>query len=267
MKLQHIQETLAGLKKQIYKYFYTTERQWQKFTQKINNYENEGIWVFLIACGYALGEQKGLNILTKILTGSEQEQPANHKIWFEAEPIPTRKGNEEKNTHMDLSLGSIAKRFGTQSGIKLDTSNPSWVCFCEAKYNRDISCCVTHDPNRNQLIRVIDNAICFQDNGIYAERVYVTVITPKAYEHRRPLLESKLKEYQGKLSVIVDIERCQLSKRNSDDWLYPEDLAKRARVLSLRRVFFEELINELPDSEVSNQIKELWSNLLKVHGY
>jgi hypothetical protein len=200
--LADLQNILIDRKDEIYEYFYTTNEQWTKLTQDIYNSNNESIWTFLVGCGYALGKQKGIEMLTKLLTGSDLKQPPISKIWIEGESISPRL--KEGNTHVDLAIGVIARRKGTKSGIRYDNSIATWVCFCEAKFSSDISSGVKYDANRNQLVRDIENAICFQDSGIYAENVYVTIITPRFYEHKRSELELKYKNYQSDPTVIKE---------------------------------------------------------------
>jgi hypothetical protein len=59
------------------------------------------------------------------------------------------------------------------------------------------------------------------------------------------------------------LDNCRLAKRNSDDWKYPDDLFQRIRDLKIQRVYFEDLIEKLPGSEISEQIKLLWDETLK----
>ena len=95
-----------------------------------------------------MAREQGVTMLTRALTGSNQREPPNPKIWFEVLPIPPRK--REGQTHLDLALGTIAKREGTESGIELDDVESPWICFCEMKWHSDISYRVTHDIHRNQ---------------------------------------------------------------------------------------------------------------------
>ena len=68
--------------------------------------EDEQVWTFLAACGYAIAGAQGVEKLTKILTGLDLTQPKDAKIWMEVLPLPPRKG--EGNTNLDLALGTIA---------------------------------------------------------------------------------------------------------------------------------------------------------------
>jgi len=253
--LRNIQDNLIRFKDEIYDYFYTTDAQWNQFIN-INNCKNEGIWVFLVSCGYALGKNQGLETLSNLLLKSDMEQPSNPKIFYEAQPISPR--IDEGNTCVDLAIGAISRRQGTGSGIKFDKLAPSWICFCEAKFDSDISGKVKYDPNRNQLARVIENAICFQDSGNYVDGVYVTIITPKAYRDKRQLLERKFFDYnENKGFLLGDLNKCCLNKRQQNDWIYPEDIEQRFQKPNLQRVYFEDLIDGIPASELSESIKIL----------
>ncbi len=85
------------------------------------------------------------------------------------------------------------------SGIQLSDTDKSWICFCEMKWNSDISITVTYDLERNQLARVIENALCFQsDKHQYADEVTVTLVTPEMFyisKCKSRLFQYKYEEY------------------------------------------------------------------------
>lgn len=261
--LANIQNDLIDLREDIYNHFHTTDAQWRKFTLRVTDPTREGMWVFSVACGYALGGLEGIKKLTDILAESGLEQPDSPKIWFESIPISPRSGKDEGKTHFDLSLGAIVIRDRTQNGIKLDIGSPSWVCFCEAKIDSDIARNVTYNPTRNQLIRIIENAICFQDSGIYSDKVFVTIITPKeAFKSRRSLLNEKFERYSSNPKFILDdIQKCALNINSHIDWKYPDDIEQRIDTLNLKRAYFEDLIWNLPKSKLSQSIEILWDKL------
>ncbi|MGQ9573193.1 MAG: hypothetical protein ACUVV3_08425 [Dehalococcoidia bacterium] len=221
---------------------------------------DEQLWTFLIACGYAVAGERGIAQLTGILTGSNQKSLRNPKTWFEVLPTPPRK--TEGETHLDLALGTITVREGTQSGIKLDDVASPWVCFCEMKWYADISVGVTYDPRRNQLARVIENALCFQSSGKYAEEVYVALVTPLIF--RNAALKSRLYQYKfeeystNPAHLIDDLNGCLLDKNQQPDWVFPSDLAQRVAGLSLRWVTYDELFQSLPDSPIAAELKNFW---------
>jgi hypothetical protein len=229
---------------------------------------DEQLWTFLVGCGYAIARKRGVTDLTRLLTGSEHRSRTKPNIWFEVLPTPPRK--KEGETHVDLALGTSALRDGTGSGIRLDEVKAPWVCFCEMKWYADISCRVTYDLHRNQLARVIENALCFQTCGRYAEKVYVTLVTPAAFRDAAPkcrLYQYKFEEYNkpDRAPLIADLKACALTKSGppkQPDWFFPRDLAERAKsLLSLRWVTYDELFDEknLPDSAIVGQLLDFWA--------
>jgi len=233
------------------------ERQERKSSPDL---DDEQIWTFLVGCGYAIAGKQGVAVLTKTLTGSNQREPANPKIWFEVLPTPPRK--KEGETHLDLALGTIASREGTESGIKLDDAESPWVCFCEMKWYSDISAGVTYDVHRNQLARVSENALCFQGAGKYAERVYVTLVTPLAFRYatlKSRLYQYKFEEYDTNRGYLMDdLKACVLEKNDQLDWSYPSDLSQRVTNLSLRWVTYDGLFENLPGSTIVLELKNFW---------
>lgn len=261
-------EKLTNYHGELTKYLYIGYARWDDLIARIKREEqtssrdfaDEQIWTFLVACGYAILGEQGIARLTKILTGSNQKPPANPKIWFEVLPIPPRKGEGE--THIDLALGTIAIREGTESGIKLDDVESPWVCFCEMKWYSDISISVTYDIHRNQLARVIENALCFQKSEKYAEKVHVTLVTPLIF--RNASLKSRLYQYKfgeyntNRACLTDDLNACVLEKNNQPDWSFPSDLTQRVTSLSLWWAIYDELFENLPDSPIAAELKNFW---------
>jgi len=225
-----------------------------------SDYDDEQVWTFLVGCGYAIAGEDGVARLTEALTGSNQKSPANPKIWFEVLPVSPRK--REGETHLDLALGTIAVREGTESGIRLDDVGSPWVCFCEMKWCSDISVRVTCDVHRNQLARVTENALCFQASGKYAEKVYVTAVTPATFRNARlksRLYQYKFEEYEADRTCLMDdLEACGLEKNEQADWSFPPHLAQRVASLSLRWVTYDELFQNLPDSPIAAELTKFW---------
>ena len=219
---------------------------------------DEQLWTFLVACGYAIAGSVGVRQLTEILAGTDLHQP-NSRIWLEAMPMSPRK--KEGNTHLDLALGPIRCRKSTDGGIELDDVSEPWVCFCEMKMYSDLSHGVTHDPHRNQLARVAENAVCFQGGGRYASRIYVTLVTPKAFRFApvfSRLYQYKFREYEtNRWDLIKDFDLCSMEKREDPpDWKYPTNVADRVHRLELRWVTYEELFENLPCSAISEELKK-----------
>jgi hypothetical protein len=226
-----------------------------------SDYDDEQVWTFLVGCGYAIAGEDGVARLTEALTGSNQKSPANPKIWFEVLPVSPRK--REGETHLDLALGTIAVRAGTGAGIKLDDVESPWVCFCEMKWYADIAVSVAYDVHRNQLARVIESALCFQDCGRYADQVYVALVTPASFRAARlksRLYQYKFEEYNANpASLMADLEACILAKNEQVGWSYPPDLAQRVASLSLRWATYDELFENLPHSAIAAELKDFWS--------
>ena len=187
---------------------YLGGERWSRLPERIRPYEaehaspelfkDEQVWTFLAACGYAIAGAEGIEKLTKILTGLDLTQPKDAKIWMEVLPFPPRK--REGNTNLDLALGTIKCRDETTGGIKLGSQSPSWICFCEMKWYSDISTSTTHDIHRNQLARVVENALYFNDGDRLSDCVYVALVTPKAFKNREVnsrLYQYKFEEYEA----------------------------------------------------------------------
>jgi hypothetical protein len=270
--MSSLAESLKTHRAAIEEYLCVRCADWDKLAERIaeqearqakpeHGFADEQVWTFLVGCGYAIAGEKGIGVLTKVLTGSEQT-PATPKIWFEALPIPPRE--DEGNTHIDLALGTITNRGETKSGIELDNIESSWVCFCEMKWYADIALDVTHDIYRNQLARVIENALCFQRfERRYAEKVYVTLVTPGRFKSpcvRSQLYQYKFEEYETKplTYLLNDLKACNLDERHQPDWSYP-DLISRIESLSLQWASYDELFEQhLPDSDIKSELYMFW---------
>ena len=222
--------------------------------------EDEQLWTFLAACGYAIAGVQGIKKLTKILTGSDLPQPDCAKIWMEVTPFPPRKG---ESTDLDLALGTIAIREKTKSGIRLgerdkSSSCCSWICFCEMKWYGDISTRTKRDVNRNQLARVIENALYFNDSERCSVHVYVALCTPKAFKNREVnsrLYQYKFEEYEADRNQLVkDIEACVLENREHASG----NVADRVGRLKLRWPTYDEIFAQIPNSAISEKLKEFW---------
>ena len=266
--MNSLAELLVKCHDEIRKCFFVGYVQWDGLIDRIerqertssHDFDDEQIWTFLVGCGYAIAGEQAVAVLAKTLTGSNQREPANPKIWFEVLPIPPRR--KEGETHLDLALGTIARREGTESGIKLDDAEAPWICFCEMKWYSDISARVTYDVHRTQLVRVIENALCFQGAGKYAERVYVTLVTPSVFRHatlKSRLYQYKFEEYDANRNYLIDdLKACVLEKNDKPGWSYPSDLPQRVTNLSLRWVTYDELFENLPDSAIAIALKSFW---------
>jgi len=222
--------------------------------------DDEQVWTFLAACGYAIAGKDGAAKLTEILTGSSQSVPPNPKIWFEVLPLPPRE--KEGNTHIDLAVGMIRDRDKTGSGIELDAVPKSWICFCEMKWYSDISKDVSYDIHRNQLARVIENALCFQSGAKYADKVYVTLVTPAAFKDAKTksrLYQYKFDEYKenpGRL--VADLDKCCLPRSDYYDKPDRGELNEWIERLSLNWATYDELFDVLPASQIWDGLTDFW---------
>lgn len=267
-----ISELITTNQDKIRKYLATTDAQWNSILAKIQrreewqqNIAGEKIWTFLIAAGYAIAEIEGITALSRLLAGSDLLSPINPRIWFEAQSTGPRDLKSEGKTRIDLALGMIRQMSNTASGIELATSKPGSICFCEVKWDTDISPGVTYDTTRNQLARDIENAVCFQTAGRYPTKVFFTIITPRNYETLLPnsLLSQKYKLYQHNRSALMDeLTHCILPHNQNWNWVYPKNLSERLneKNLVMRWIFMEELVIALPTSSLSHALRETWSN-------
>ena len=223
-------------------------------------FRDEPVWTFLAGCGYAISGAEGLASITNILTGVDLPQPDDARIWLEVLPLPPR--DDEGSTHVDLAIGTVTRRGTSRSGISLRRAPQTWICFCEMKWDSDISLSVTYDPNRNQLARVIENAICFQDNGRYSDEVHVALVTPAMF--KRP--DGGFRAYQGtfrgyesdRARLQHDLDACQLAKQDRANWEYPANIGDRIYGLNLKWGTYEELFSGIPSSAISDGLQSFW---------
>lgn len=248
---------------------------WDNLIKKIEEYEeikieneikDEQIWTFLVGCGYAAAGKEGIDKISKLLTGSKKMVKANDKIWFEVLPLPPRK--KEGNTHLDLAVGNITQRKETDSGIELSDNEDDWICFCEMKWDSDISTKVSFDLHRNQLIRVIENALSFQnEKDKYSKDIYVTLVTSEEYynnENYSRLYQYKFIEYKNNPNYIFkDIERSNLDKNEYNSWKYPNNIKSQIDNLNLNWTTYNDLFESLPVSSISNELKSFWKHYNK----
>ena len=133
-----------------------------------------------------------------------------------------------------------------------DIHQNTFINFCEAKWYSDISKSTKYDQQRNQLARIIDNAISFQSNGRYSDEVMVTLITPSNFKdtgYKSRLYQYKYEEYLDNTErVALDIEESGLEVRSDKDWLYPACIRDRLNSFELNWVSYEELFENLPQS-------------------
>ena len=170
-------------------------------TMEQMDYYDEQVWTFLLAANYAMAGDNSITTLGSLLT-EDAASASIEKLWFECMPIPPR--TKEGNTQLDLALGAIARRRNTLGGIEYAPTLGDSICFCEFKWYSDISIAVSFDRHRNQLVRIIENALCFQRaNGqsfTFPKTVHVTLVTPQLFKKqsfKSRLYQYKFLEYQS----------------------------------------------------------------------
>jgi hypothetical protein len=208
-------------------------------------YDDEQVWTFLLACAYAAVEG-GASLLASAIIGEPFEANSS---WLEV--LPSSPRVREGSTNLDLALGTISRRGQTVSGIQLAETNNAQIVFCEFKWFSDIANNVSYDQRRNQLARVIENALLFRGaTGTYPVATYVCLITPKIFLDRQGASRFygyKWREYSagGHQSLLDDLEDCTLD-------LLPgaPDIRSRIKTLRLRWTSFEDLASKAPPSPI-----------------
>jgi hypothetical protein len=245
---------------EIKKYLYCGYASWDGLIDRIkgqetnpfDDYTDEQIWTFIIACGYAITGKDGLQKLSYLLTN--RTNLTTEKIWFEV--LPSSPRDMEGSTHLDLAIGDIAIRKGTGSGIELNHSENSWIAFCEMKWYSDISYNVSYDQHRNQLARVIENALLFKNENDFSKKVFVNLVTPSIFkkpDNKSRMYCYKFEDYKESSKALEsDINNCKLDYKNSEN---RNNIGKRIPILELNWTTFDSLFESLPESDISSEIK------------
>lgn len=240
---------------------------WDNLVERIERRErdqrpdfgDEQVWTFLLSAAYAVAGRSGATCLAQLLVENKNFEPVN-KIWFECLPIPPRL--KEGNTHLDLALGAISRRVGSQSGIEYAPQIGDAICFCEFKWYSDISIDVFYERHRNQLARVIENALCFQSEKYLPKQVHVTLVTPARFLDQKiksRLYQYKFSEYRDSTETLLDeLDACSLAKRDFGNFSYPE-IASRTQCLNLHWVSFQSLAMNAPESPLKEAVVEFVS--------
>lgn len=237
---------------------------------------DENIWTTLITLPY-LSPQPRFDLLWQALCPGSTGTATASQVWLEALPYPPRQ--KEGNTNLDLALGGIrARELGgseTRSkkgnGIEFDGSIDS-VCFAEMKWFSDASKSVTHCKKRNQILRVIENLITFQDaEGNLPVDLHFTLVAPETFiSEERPYsryFNYILEDYQERSNLLKSLETCEkdLPKRDSSKvWRYPADWKETllgtsgGRTLHIHKVSYESLLEKAPESSLKKSIQALY---------
>jgi len=256
----------------------TTNLQWNAFLKRLEeqeqlkqpDYHDEQVWTFLIMSWYADGSSDRIKKLAKILTCNDNLVVGeDDKIWLEALPIPPRM--KEGNTNLDMAIGRIARRplgkgdphsAPPGNGIQY-AGGKGYVCFCEMKWYSDIDTKVTHDRHRNQLIRVIENALAFRScDNKFPDQLYVTLVTPQIFKDRDPMSRFyayKFREYTKHRNIMIEeIKACSLKMRYADEG----EIVRRLKILKLNWVTYEDLMHHIEDDELGSMIKKFHQDYL-----
>jgi hypothetical protein len=211
---------------------------------------NEQVWTFVLACSYAI-DPEGPSKLAFHLT---EKNITADRIWFEVKPQSPR--IREGQTVLDLALGDIMLRKDTASGIELAAEVKGNIVFCEFKWYSDIDNRVSYDLHRNQLARVIENALLFRSaNGRLAEQVHVCLVTPKIFRDSQVfsrLYQYKYNDYShpGYESLVADLRDCGLKYEQ----VLP-DISSRLSALKLSWLSYEQIALLAPASPIRDAAK------------
>lgn len=202
---------------------------------KNNDMGKEVVWTYLVARKF--NDENNHATLAQILCGDDKMITENSKIWLEAYLQPTREREGEIwKTRADLAIGCIEKNDGSKLQIR---SSGNSVCICEAKYGSDIHYNKKYPVD--QLARVIEHAILLHDQqAIYPEHVYVTLITPQSFWNQDRDYQNIYEKYEKDKSLIAKhLQTCDLKFKNHIDYDF---LKERLSRLKFKRVTFEKLL-------------------------
>ena len=224
----------------------------RRHTRQKNRYKNEKLWTLLAAD--VIDRTTTPSVMVETLCGERVEPPYPPTLWYEAQPLSPRAsedGQSEGNTRLDLALGFVEQRGTTKGGIQYGPTQPgSWVCFVEAKCLSDCSYSVSNDPLRNQLARVIENLLCFQNAGVFPDHVYFTLLTPRLFRdtavgRRSRLFAYKFAEYKADPQVLVeDLTHADPKlphRKDSTAFRFPNH-AERIKALHMNWITFEDIL-------------------------
>jgi hypothetical protein len=254
---------LQGNSESIRSFLYLGKARWEALVGRVGqaeqapdtHFKDEQILTFLVCAAYAVAGPNGVGKFARLLSNGGV---STERIWFEVLAFPTRK--REGNTVLDLAVGNISRRPGTEGGIQLKETGGSAIAFCECKWLSDISLEVSHDVHRNQMARVIENALLFCDaRGRVADVVYFTLITPAIFKSRGQfsrLYQYKWREYQAYEMLRADLDSCSLEMRGAVP-LPDSHIAN----LKLNWVTYEELLRAAPQSPLQAEVVRFFQRL------
>lgn len=212
---------------------------------------NETIWSYIAAKILSRAHQTG-TAPAWFAEAGKWALDGNADVWCEAMPVVPRlgvAGGTEADSRIDLAWGAMELRPGTAAGIAYSPAGGGGVTFVEAKLHCDISTAVSHDPLRNQMARVIESLVCFQENGghaRYPQNMRFALLTPRRFRDRHTrsrLYNYKFGEYRSNRDALVeDIELSAFPRRNKRRWRYPDDLKERVAQMKMEWWSFEEVL-------------------------
>jgi hypothetical protein len=218
---------------------------------------DEQVLTYLCAFGYAIAPSGPQTLARALLQYDTLTYEGT--IWFEFLPVSPR--NQEGETHFDLALGDVRTRSHTHSGLEFapPTTPSSWIAAVEAKLRSDLSAHVKYDAFRNQLLRVIENAVTLRDTtDKLPSSVHVVLLTPKVFKDhpRARFYGCKFQEYcpNGTVdptAILADLYRLELAVAHKCD------IEARLATLSLRWATYEDVIAKMPDSEFKTALLRL----------
>lgn len=216
--------------------------------------DDEQALTYLFAYGFAI-HPGGAAQLARILTEDDTIDGPD-ALWFEFLPRSPR--IKEGETHLDLAVGDVKRRDGTLSGIEFDrpAGRAGWVGMVEVKLRSDLSSHVKYDPLRNQLLRVIENALVFEAHGQIPSTVHVTLVSPKVFREHwvTRYYGYKFHEYRTqRAKILEDLDRLTLRPAQQID-LGPRVTPE---VLKLHWISIEEIITAMPESEFKAALVDL----------
>ncbi len=256
----------------------TTDKNWNSLIGKLKKYKNhpnyeillndEALLTFLLSLPYA--EKKDYpSLLFEKLTGKQANHAIEH-IWIEALPMPPRE--REGNTSLDLALGSIHKRDETENGIEYlkNANSQGQVLFCEMKWESDLSLKITYDLKRNQMARIMENLLAFQDsNGEQPDQFFFTLVTPEIFKKEHERVNGSYSRFYGykfrayekdSAQLLADLDEAdpKLPKRNNG-WKYPtERIGENLHKLRMNWLSYEEIIEAAPENGLKKEVSKLF---------
>ena len=164
----------------------------------------------------------------------------SHSRFVVALPFSPRL--REGSTHLDLAVGHITRR---EERVEEGTLKPRGAFNCVIRHRKpgwpsvkwvvfsDLSTRVTHDLERTQLLRVIDNAIAFQSmneegDPRYVDTPVVTLVSPRRLwkgGQRSRLYHFLYRTYQSEnghqtlledlLNSVMSLDFCPIESRRN----------------------------------------------------